>query len=49
MGCKDGDARGQRVTHGGEKEGAPVSRNMVRHPGKEQKEGLKKGKSWMLH
>lgn len=49
VGCKDGDSRGQRVTHGGEKEGAPVSRNMVRHPGKEQKEGLKKGKSWMLH
>lgn len=34
---------------GGEKEGVPVSKNMVRQPGKEQKEGLKKGKIWMLH
>lgn len=39
----------QRAAHGGEKEGVPVSKKMVRHPGKEQKEGLKKGKSWMLH
>lgn len=48
-GCKDGNSRGQRATHWGEKEGVPVSKNMIRHPEEEQKEGLKKGKSWMLH
>lgn len=50
VGCKDRDSRGPRAACWGEKEGAPVSKNgKGKNRTEKQKEGLKKGKSWMLH